>query len=295
MRKKTNATPGLTTVEIIVSITISAIVILGLIPILTNFFNSLQDLIGRTKQSNDMYSAIQSIQKDILYSTAFLRFSSLDDEESSTQNLRWGWRKQIWDFKGRNPNGNNLILQKILTKRSYVSHDLTIIGRGKGFSASCTGDYASPVYYNIIYYLDGETLYRRTIAPAPDSQIADTPGDTENMFINDIRAPWCNYISEANEKTTTRTGRSGAKDTVILKNVDKFSIDYFDTPYAQNPADYRSLVNNEGGSESVQAATRRLIYLPNNPKDIRITIRTKKTINNKENIFTVSTRGAIAW
>lgn len=312
MKKRNLHHPGLTTVELIVSITLSAIFILGLLPLLFSFFNSLQNSIARAKQLGEMHSAIQAINDDLVRAQSILRLSDIDDDEEITQDLRWSRNKLVWSFEGQNPNKRVLILRVPGTSRNAkdASRELAVHG-GHGLCGdSQRHKNATPTFYNAIYFVKDDTLYRRSLLFRKGfPQIAGAKSNDEGTE-RFLEPHAC--IEPSQSQTCSQPGKDyGTRcrpndhwafpnfgyskptmDVAILRNVSTFSIDYFDTPTSTAPTDYYTSLNSTASLEDI----RKFTDIPNHPKDIRITITTSiQKHSHATNTTTLSTRGALPW
>lgn len=291
--QKNNRITGFTTVELIVSITLSAILILGILPLLFTFFGSLQDAIGRSKQANDIQSALRMISSDLVRARALLRFSDILDKESLTESLRRKkeYKTGYWDFRGSGSDKRTLILRlptfSGLNPQSEFREPIS-----RGSTAECEDNSGSIEFYNAIYYIDDNTLYRRSLVPSPYEHTVPGKYDFRPGGVTDTQRNRCWYARPYHKTSCRATvGAYGCeqKDVTVLTNVSRFSIDYFDKPESTTPKDYYTLPDGDGLGDWIT-------HLPGEPKDVQITIATKRTTDSaKDSIISMTMRGALPW
>lgn len=305
MKKRDSHHQGLTTVELIVSITLSAFFILGLIPLLLSFFSSLQDSIGRSKQIGEIHSAVQTINNDLLRARALLRLSDMDDNENATEHLRWNRDKNVWSFTGKNADSRTLILRLPSTRGNInqPNRRLSLMGSCRGFNEG------SISHYNIIYFVHNNILYRRTLLFRDG--FTQIPGLKEDEQGNDTfrNQTMCRDTSASQKQTCIAKDTTGRctdykytltpgytepeKDVPIVSNITKFSIEYFKHPIETSTTDYyTNFLNNTSSTDDI----RRFPDIPDNPKDIQLSITTKiRKSNNTYSTIRLTTRGALPW
>lgn len=187
---------GFTVVEILVVLTVLGILIPLVIGTLSDFYNSNSDTLVKTVQNGDVQTALKTIEKDVNTAERFLVSNTIIDPGSSTS----------WLYSGTGITDRRLILSTYATT-ALASNDASA-SRQLLFS---TGTCLEPLKNNLVYFVNGGNLYRRTIkntAPSCTGSIA--------------------------QKQTCAAGNTAAScqgvDALLASNVTGFSIDYFETP-----------------------------------------------------------------
>lgn len=209
---------GLTIVELVVSMAISSIVMLGIVPLVLFFFSSFSSNLAELKLDNEINSASLSIERDILHSKAFLEKSIFGD--SSTLNGVSHWSSD--GYKGGGDDSRSLFLRMPSTTANKQNESRELVYNN--LYGNCGKPNATPVYYETIYYVKDKKLYKRTVTPYPKDQ----------KFCFDKK------VYQANTCTTGTGSNCYGRDIEIMDNVSSFSIDYYDSPSSKTPISYSS-------------------------------------------------------
>lgn len=199
----TSKTSGFTIVELIVAITVATIVTVSLFAVLVGLWNSTYGNINSTRQANQTQAVMSSIQEDLQNTNRYLITSSIPDTKPGGGN---------WDFRGASPMSSEsrvLILETRATNKYKTDTTRNLVFRQAG---GCPlGN--TIVYNNIVYFLKGSTLLRRTIVEPSGS--------------------YCSGQSIRQLRTCTTPGTPIScqqNDVVVAENVASFSILYYTNP-----------------------------------------------------------------
>ncbi len=185
-----NSTPvsGLTIVEIIVAITVASILIVGVFSFIITYTNQYAVTSARTKLESSLVSGSDRIDRDIKTSRKVLAENSIADAAAPGSPAKWV------------SDDSQLVLGTTARKENGESLDGTYPG----------------VFDNIIYYMRGQSLYRRILA--------HDDGSGANRFTTIT----CSALPEG----------GCAADEKVLDDVSSFTVHYYDETNAPaNPVD----------------------------------------------------------
>lgn len=150
---------GLTISELVVSITLSSVLILALIPILFHMSSLGNVYQASGNQISGLQRAIDTIKSDIEIANRFL------DQSHEDSNTPRSSSSNRWEFTS---SPRTLILRLPATTKPYLDPTRELVFNAD--SGECTltsnNNLADPVYVQVVYYIHKDNLYRRTIPPA---------------------------------------------------------------------------------------------------------------------------------
>ncbi|WP_260762956.1 prepilin-type N-terminal cleavage/methylation domain-containing protein [Candidatus Mycosynbacter amalyticus] len=197
---KTNR--GFTIPELLVAMTIAAILLVGLVSLVINLVNTNAATIELSKQVNEVQSGIGSFRTDIGLSQRFLMTTTITDTTPAGNS---------WDFRG----GGNTNRVLILNVQAASSNPLDTSRQPTYLQAGGCPIGTSPAYNNIVYFVSSGTLYRRMIVQPPSANL------------------YCSGQSNAQTRTCSNPGSGGSpsncqeKDVAIIQNVTNFNVEYY--------------------------------------------------------------------
>lgn len=249
MQKTTSA---FTTVEIIVAIVLSGMVMIGLLPTIVHMFTGQYQQIARAKQMTEVHEAAANIMNDLRRTRSYRRTPNASDTAAPAPSGGW-------HFKGDGPDQRTLILTLPATTKiiQYPSRELVTIAKTP---LQCEKNFTKVLFYTVVYYLHDSTLYKRDIVQIPPGYIA-------------CNGTW------PHQQTTSNSG-SGPKDLVILRDVTAFAVDYYsstDTIPDASAYDSTSIHDN-------------LKTTPLNYNHVSVSVTTKKIIDDKESLYSQTIR-----
>ena len=246
---------GFTVVELILVISISSVVIIGLVPTLVKFSSLQYGQILRAKQINDSHKAISVIDSDLERTIEFRRAPLYN-------NIDYPAPLRGWNYRGAGSSMRTLILTLPATTKPLQDKDRelsTIADK----TENC-GKSDKPYKYNVVYYVHDSRLYRRSIVQPPEDKII------------------CKYPYES---TTKFPDKGSPRDILLLNNVDRFEVNYHNGPSLSPDSDsYAYKYNSPPLSLSA---------IDNKVVSIKIT--TKYNINDKEYKYSIHKRKDISW
>lgn len=197
---------GITVVELVVATVVTIMIVLGVIPLLVYLFGAGYSSISSTSHSTSLYAAIRILNSDLEITKTFLDRSYVGSA-SHTPVPADG----VWKFEHPSQARPTLILQIPATTLPYQDPARKMVYNA--MSGDCGGG-AQPLYLNVVYYVDGDTLYRRVLRP-PSTIASPCSGQTIHQV------------------ATCRSGCAQA-DIRVLKGLenDGFKVDYFTSPAA---------------------------------------------------------------
>ncbi|NLA43144.1 hypothetical protein GX865_03270 [Candidatus Saccharibacteria bacterium] len=203
-----NKQSGMTTVELIVAISIATLIATSLTAVLTHIFSTRTSLTRQMMVVKQGQDAIDTISRDIRYTSRFLKSNSIPDVDQS-----WAPNGN-WNFSGQDEKSRQLILEANATTKSYQNPDNKLVFEHGPIECTALAPY---VKNNIIYFIKDGNLYRRTIVP---QGVTACP---EPIF---------------QKQTCHNTGVDEAcleSDVLIARNVSNFSVNYYNNPYDNSP------------------------------------------------------------
>ena len=202
---RANTSSGLTIVELVIAIAISAIVLLGMMPLLTNLFQVAGSSIATAKQVNETQRAASIIASDMQITNSFLGKPLSSDTKTPAPGGGW-------TFRGSSATARTLLLRMPATTAAYQNSTRQLVYNAN--TGSCF-DSARPLYNTVIYYLQSSTLYRRTLI---DTSATPCPGQT--IF----------------QKTSCQSGGGCSEtDVTVATGVTQFVVDYYTVSNDKDP------------------------------------------------------------
>lgn len=208
---------GLTVVELIVSISVSSIILLALVPIIVSFFGNFGYLMAKLRVNNALLAASSQVEGDLIRSMSMMQKPTINDG-TKLNDLPGGSEA---DYRGTGANSRILILRQPATTKNYSDPSREVIYNSTN---DCMSPNTPPVVFESVYFVSGGSLYKRTLSSHDPSQT------------------FC-FNQKSYQKTSCKTG-SGTdcyqKDIKVLDRVKKFSVEYYNTPIATAPESYAS-------------------------------------------------------
>lgn len=201
--RPTSKTSGFTVVELIVGITITALMLAGIIVLIVNVIGVGSRSIETTKQVNQAQDALAMIRDDLTLTSKFLVTSSIPDTRPGGGS---------WNFRGSGAEDRVLILRTLATTAHKSNIDREPSYKQSG---GCPiGN--EPAYNNVVYFVRDDILYRRIIVEPP----------TTGMY--------CAGQENGQVRTCTDPSSGSApsncdeRDVVVAENITGFDILYYD-------------------------------------------------------------------
>ncbi len=195
-------TKGFTVAELIIVMVVAGLLLPLIIGPLDDLYTSFIRSTKSVVQIGDAHGALRMLEDDISFAT------TLNPTRSVSAPLGANNDATAWDWRGDGPDSRVIIITAYATTASRNDNSRTL-----AFATNCT----TPLTNTHIYFVDDGTLYRRTIA-STQPQCASTP---------------------IAQKTTCAAGVTGSScqgaDAVIIRNVTKFSVDYYSDPSSPTP------------------------------------------------------------
>lgn len=182
---------GVTIVEVVVAITLSTVVAIGLMPLLLHTFTGNTRASAEASLQHSADSALSVVSTNIARSQRFL---TTPDHSNTTSPAPSGWTG----------SDSVLIIRQAATTAAPQNPSRQPVYTGAGGTNNCT-TVRTPVFINLVYYLHDRTLYQRTITPT-------LYGTCSNVGIF--------------QKTSCLNCSDKPKDIALTKNVSDFSISY---------------------------------------------------------------------
>lgn len=251
--RPTFKTSGFTVVELVIAMTIAAIMMTGLIALIINLANVGAGTIEVSKQVNETQTAQSMIRDDLKLTSKFLLTTTIADIK------RGGG---TWDFRGAG-NGKRVLILRTLATTKYKT-DTSRQPVYKQAGGCPIGN--QPAYNNIVYFVDNMTLYRRVLIDPP------------------VTNTYCAGQAIQQIRTCTDPSANGApsnckeRDVVVAQNVSMFDILYY-----ANAGDV-SPISTIFDPSSVQTNLDPLTT-------IKVTLQTSKLIGGQINEYATQLRG----
>ena len=207
--KNHRANSGMTTVELIVAMIIATLITVSFIAVLVHLFSSNSLATKRIVLAAQAQDAVDSIARDINYTTKFMKTTTLADADMASSPIG------AWSYEGSGENSRQLILEANATTKSYQNPDNSLVFE------KVTPDCASLAPFavnNIVYYVKNDTLYRRTITPQ-GIDVCPEPIYQKKTCLDQAADPACKE-----------------KDIAVAPNISRFSVDYYQNSYDATPA-----------------------------------------------------------
>lgn len=212
---------GFTIPELLIAISISTIVMVGLISLITSLSQVSSRTLKTSEQIRNNQSIISAIQEDLRSSKAFTATNTVPDSDSSASPAGAGG----WTYKGTGEHKRMLVLQTFATTAATQDSSRRIVYFDDGVGGCPVG--RTPVYNNVIYYLKDTTLFRRTLVPT-------TPT---------VAPLFCTGQTPSQIRTCTTPGapgmpaNCGQRDVAIASNISAFEVEYFQNAHDETALD----------------------------------------------------------
>lgn len=252
MRHTYKTSNAFTVVEIVVGLTISTLILLGVLSLVIALINSGTRSIEVSKQSNEVQTGIGLIRDDLKLTNNFLVTSSITDTPPSGT---------AWNFRGSGATNRVLILKTLATSGYKTDTNRQPVYLQTG---DCPIGNA-PAYNNIVYFVRNATLYRRIIVTPPAA----------NLYCagqNNAQIRTCISPGATSEPANCRE-----KDVIIANDVTNFNVIYYTNPSDATPS---GTVFDTG---TVQAQL-------DNLSTVQVTITTQKIIDGQDNEYSAKIR-----
>jgi prepilin-type N-terminal cleavage/methylation domain-containing protein len=195
------ASKGFTVVELIVVITVSGLLMTVLFGPLNDLYQDNTRGVKSVIQVADTRGALRFIQHNVSLGYSFLNTNQITDPTGTS----WTW------------TGSGTTSRVLITRNYATTIDEAVDTSGTRAllygSGACS---ATPLFNNIIYFVNNGTLYRRTIKNTT-STCAGAVGQKQTCTAG--------YTNPACQAT----------DAKILSNVTNFTVDYYDTASSTTP------------------------------------------------------------
>lgn len=223
---------------------IGILLFLGLEMLGDYYYDNTRSL-GTAVQSGDIKSSLSTVESDVTAAERFLTTNAVTDPAAST----------TWSYTGSSATNRVLILSAYATTTPAAldasgSRKLVYTG------ASCD----QPVKNNLVYFVSGGSLYRRTIA-------STTTG--------------CGGLAVGQKQScggTTTGTYCKSRDALMLTGVESFTVDYYSDSAAT------TAIANQYGSD-MQATIENT-----DTKTIKMTVTTKQRINGVDSVMRTDIR-----
>lgn len=270
MRPMYGKRAGFTVVELMVAIGIISLITIGLLALIINLVGTASQSIETSKQVNEVQTALGTVGNDLALTSRFLATTTGD---VSPSNAAWkhnsgtaGDRTLLLQVRSTTPS-STAESRLPLYRMSYPAANLSDICLTTSASSTILGLplTGEPEHHTIIYYLHEQTLYRRIIVQPHMGGIA--PECATNTPVRTCDNP----------TSSTKPANCLERDIVLAQNVTHFDIVYYSQP----------------GDQTANTSA----YTSSTPQDeldniqtIKVTIRTLKDVNGKNNEFTSQIR-----
>lgn len=208
INKNKSQSSGFTLVEMLVIAPIALIVISGFIVLITAMVGDVIVNHSRNMMTHDTQNAISMIEEDVRLSTEFV-------SSSGTMVSPQGKDGNTSPFQSTD---GELILGAIATTKNPIdpTRQIAYYDGGEFDCSISTEIYKNQIkFYQVVYYLNNDSLWRRTIID--NSDYGDLcPGNT----------PW--QVNSCAPGYTSAQSRCETTDAEVLKNVSEFEIKYFE-------------------------------------------------------------------
>lgn len=250
---------GLTTIELVVAITIGALVLVALLPILLSLFSNQYRQLIKARQISEIHKAVIMLNTDLSRALTYLRSPEVSD--SSFPSPGSGWH-----FSGSGPNQRTLILQMAATTLPLQNNNRKLLQLGDNRDG-CARGIVDTMTYSVVYYVKDSNLYRRTLMPT-------LPTD---KIVCDDEAP--------HQKTTSFPGSTDSKpkDILVLKDIRTFGVNYYKEGTTQPSTDAYS----PASTNMAQKET------PLDFKRLSIDLESVKMIDNNTQTYSAKLQGSL--
>lgn len=273
-----NTKSGFTIVEMMVVIPMALLVLSGIVFMAVRMTNSAALSNEKTNRITALNTALDMIEQDIAMSNAFLvkplltdydsrpNTDFLDLNDTNSPQLKNSVIKGIFPiydpadepkppFSNKQPR---LILNRLATTTNPNAEDiikkLVHFKKGPFYDQDELCAYNPPVIFNVVYYVSGDSLYRRVIIPYSktnrkiDLNIFCHWTDSHGNLQREI--PW--QLPTCNKQDFSSGAFSDyckAEDQLLLRHVD-FQVEYYDSN--NNPISSNQVYNRSASDEDIQ-------------------------------------------
>ncbi len=222
---KRAASRGFTLVEMMIIAPIVILSIGAFITLIINLTGEIMSSRGSNTVTYSIQNALNRIEEDIKLSSGFLEENSITFTGSNPQGRGSGASTTPFDAAGNATTGPTLILNSLVTDGNPLSLDSRLIYMAnQPNDCSNAEEYIKnrPMVMNIIYFVENDTLWRRTVMPQGY--------DTASNYCG-TKQPW-QRPSCANGHSFCRTNDERLVDNVSASG---FSISYFNSASSSSP------------------------------------------------------------
>lgn len=208
---------GFTISELVIAITVMTILTAVVLGPLGSYYYSSTTSLGVTTLDTDTRSALRQIESDLSSSSGFLDSALVQYSEHGPTSVTGGTTSSAltWTYA----TGNN----RLLAKANATNSTGTMVALTSN-GGDCAADKANIMKNLIVYFVSGNTLYRRTVVNWSPS---GTPPTACSGY-----AP----NTQTSQKTTCAVGISSgncyATDAVLLRSVSSLSTTFYSNPTA---------------------------------------------------------------
>ncbi len=161
------------------------------------------------ESSTDISIALNTIENDVLYTTSFL--TTIDNGVFDPYKPN-----PTWEYKGSGPTRRNLILRTYATHGHPEDPDRSPVFINQYGCAANLLYYNISATYNVVYFVKNNNLYRRKLMD-PSLIVCNTPNQKLSCpSLEDLGTASRSYMCKAN-------------DELLVRGVEEFSVDYYDS------------------------------------------------------------------
>lgn len=217
-----------TLVEVLVIMPIVILVIGGLISAIIIMTGNVLATRNDNALVYDIQNALDTIETDVKISGGFLPTNALNKSDGSADAIQAPQGKGNSDTAFTASN-DTLILKTFATTASPSTSSSQIVYTGD--ETQCTNNTATTININIVYFVSGGTLWRRTILPSDYLLSVKCNGATV------WQRPSCSA-----DKISDYSSICKVKDTKLVSGVTKFELKYYNSNNDEK-TDYTNLTS----------------------------------------------------
>ena len=212
MPAMSNKLHGFTIVELVIAISVMAILTPLVLNSLGGYFYSSTTSLGTTSLDTNTRYALRQIESDLAHSQGFLDSALVQYSENGPTNAVGASTPSAltWTYTGT----NNLLLAQ--TSATNSAGDMVALTSNSG---NCAPDAANVMKNLVVYFVSNNTLYRRTIVNWSPS---GTPPTTCTGYTPNTQTKQKTSCAAA-----TISSNCFAKDAVLLHSVSSLAVDFY--------------------------------------------------------------------
>ena len=217
-----NKSHGFTLPELLISVTVGAVMVGVIIFGLGNYYQDSVNSTQRTAQDTDTRSVLRSIENEIVNSNGFITDLVVTASPLGSSNTI-----APWSYKGNNialPNNRVLIAQTYATDLPATDPDRMLVFNNL---IDCSDPTTSTPTKNAAVYFIAKpsssstyNLYRRTIVNTAGTPMCSIPNQKQTCAPGTFTSP----------NTTCQ-----AVDAMLMSNIDNFTVDYYASSNDKDP------------------------------------------------------------